>query len=392
MLAPASESRQGVQLPGPVPDVERFGPHVNIDLFADQTARQRVGVAADVDRAPGIDPGLEPSRHLQPANRQRREHGPFFMETLLSVGIASGHELLEERLIVASAGEIAAAPQHQGLVDGLLEAVVALLDVAILVGLPRLDRLTFEAIMREQSLISPGEHLGFGVAIDRGGQAIGAVSPGDSSQFPQGVLQPFAEALEALGEADGAGLPVGVGEDEVVDHVVERHAEDGDAELGHAGEVRFGEPPRLMNLSEEHLLGRPFEGAPLFDPPLQATELDVGEPSRIAALQVEEEGLGLEPRVEPQQVEEFRPDVLERVLPGPPGMWDSSLTGERVGVAVLACRLLVDFGPIGGLGQCGFGLDQLPQPPELAIGDHPFAPVSNEPKWDSLPRVRGREI
>jgi hypothetical protein len=171
----------------------------------------------------------------------------------------------------------------------------------------------------------------------------------------------------------------------VIDQVVERHAEDGDAELGHAGEVRFGEPARLMDLGEEHLLGRPFEGAPEFDPPLQGAELDVGESPREAALQVEEEGLGLEPWVEPKQFDEFGPDVLERVLPGPPGMRDSSLTGERVGVAVLARRLLVDFGPIGGLGECGFGLEQLPQPPELTIGDHPFAPVSREPKWDSLP-------
>jgi hypothetical protein len=70
MLAPASEPRQGVELPGPVPDVEGFRPNVNIHLFADQTAGQRVGVAADVDRAPGIDPGLEPASHLQPATRQ----------------------------------------------------------------------------------------------------------------------------------------------------------------------------------------------------------------------------------------------------------------------------------------------------------------------------------
>jgi hypothetical protein len=70
MLASASESRQGVQLPGPVPDVERLGPDVDVHLFADQSAGQRVDVAADMDRAPGIDPGLEPSRHLQPASRQ----------------------------------------------------------------------------------------------------------------------------------------------------------------------------------------------------------------------------------------------------------------------------------------------------------------------------------
>ena len=233
--------------------------------------------------------------------------------------------------------------------------------------------------MREQGLVSPSEHLGLRIGVDRRGQAIGAVPSGNSSQFPQGVLQPFAEALEALGEADRAGLPVGVRQHEVVDQVVERLAGDGDAEVAHVGEVTLGEPPRLVDLCEEHLLGRPFEGAPLFDPPLQATELDVGEAARVAPLQVVEEGLGLEPRVEPELLDEFGPDVLERVLPGPPGVGDSPLTGERVGVAVLACRLLVDAGLVGGLGQCVFGLDQLPQPPEQAIGDHPFAPARSVP-------------
>jgi hypothetical protein len=280
MLAPPPESRPGVELPGPVPDVESFGPDVNIDLLADQTAGQRICVAADVDRAPGIDPGLEPASHLQPTIRQGRQHGHFFTKTLLSSGIAAGHELLEEQLIVASAGEIAAASEHQGLVDGLLETVMTLLDVTILVGLPRPDRLAFEPVMFEQSLVSPSEHLGFRIVVDRGRQAIGAVSPGDSSQFPQGVLQALAEALEALGEADGARLPVGIGEHEVIDQVVERLTEDGDAEFGHAGEVALGEPPRLVDLREEDLLGRSFESPPLFDPPLQSPELDIGKTAR----------------------------------------------------------------------------------------------------------------
>ena len=385
MSAPTSEPRQGVQLPGPVPDVEGLGPDVDVDLLADQSAGQRVGVAADMDRAARIDPGFEPPGHLQPASRQRRQHGRLLMKTLPSVGVASGHELLEEQLIVASAGEIAASTKHQGLVDRLLETVMTLFDVAVLVGLSRLDRLTFKAIMRQQRLVSPSEHFRVGIVVDRGGQAIGAVTLGGSSQFPQGVLQTFAEALEALGETDGAGLPVGVSEHEVIDHVVERLAEDGDAELCHAGEIRLGETTRLVDLGEEDLLGRPFEGAPLFDPTLQATELDVRETPWKTPLQVKEEGLGLEPRVEPEHLKQFGPDVLERVLPGPPGMRDSSLTGEQVGVAVLACRLLVDLGPIGGVGERVFGLEQLPQPPELTIGDHPLAPVSKEPKWDSLP-------
>ncbi len=70
MLASPSEPGQRVDLPGAVPDVEGLGPDVDIDLLADQSAGQRVGVAADVDRAPRIDPRLEPSGHLQSASRQ----------------------------------------------------------------------------------------------------------------------------------------------------------------------------------------------------------------------------------------------------------------------------------------------------------------------------------
>jgi hypothetical protein len=159
MLAPASESRPGVKLSGPVPDLEGFGSDVNIHLFADKTAGQRIGIAADMDRAPGIDPGFEPASHLQPANRQRRQHGHFLTKTLLSSGIASGHELLEKRLVVASTGEITAPSEHQGLVDRLLETVMTLFDIAILVGLSRLDGLAFETVMREQCLVSLSKHL-----------------------------------------------------------------------------------------------------------------------------------------------------------------------------------------------------------------------------------------
>jgi hypothetical protein len=351
MLPPAPESRQDIDPTRPVPDLQGLGHDMNINLLSNQTAGERVGVAADVDRAPRVDPRLDPSGHLQAACRQRRQHGHFLEKALLSVGIAPGHELLEEQLIVASVGEIAAPPEHQGLVDGLLETVMTLLDVAILVGLPRLDRLGFEAVMGHQGLIAPGEHFRLRIGIDRRGQAIGAVPPGNPSQFPQGVLQPFAEALKALGEADRAGLPVGIRQDEVVDQMVERLAGDGDAEIGHVGEVTLGEPARLVGLCEEHLPGRSFEGTPSLDPPLQATELDVGESARVAPLQVVEQGLGLKPRVETELLNQFVPDLLERVLPGPPGVRDTPPTGGRVGVTVLACRLLVDAGLVGGLSQ-----------------------------------------
>jgi hypothetical protein len=70
ILASPSEPGQRVDLPGPVPDVEGFGSDVNIHLLADQSAGQRIRVAANMNRASRIDPRLKPSGHLQSASRQ----------------------------------------------------------------------------------------------------------------------------------------------------------------------------------------------------------------------------------------------------------------------------------------------------------------------------------
>jgi hypothetical protein len=70
ILAAPSEPRQAVDLPGAVPDVEMIDPDMHIDLFADQTTGQRVRVAADVDRAPGIDLHRDPPRHLDASRGQ----------------------------------------------------------------------------------------------------------------------------------------------------------------------------------------------------------------------------------------------------------------------------------------------------------------------------------
>ena len=94
-----------------------------------------------------------------------------------------------------------------------------------------------------------------------------------------------------------------------------------------------------VDLIEEDLLGRTLGGPPRFDLPLQGAELAVGEPAREPALEILEEGLGLEPGIELQQVAEFGPDVLERILPGPPGSWGERFTGQPLGMPVLSSRL-----------------------------------------------------
>jgi hypothetical protein len=70
MLPPAPESRQGVDPAGAVPDLKGLGHDMNLHKLSDETTWQRVGVAAYVDRAPRVDPRLDPPGHLQPPRRQ----------------------------------------------------------------------------------------------------------------------------------------------------------------------------------------------------------------------------------------------------------------------------------------------------------------------------------
>src|SRR5207302_10877245 len=98
---------------------------------------------------------------------------------------------------------------------------------------------------------------------------VGAVHGRDAAQLPHGVLEALAEALEALGETERDTLPVGVSEDEVVEHVLKRGALDGNAQAVRVGEVRSAELSGLMELGEEDLPGRPRGGPPLLDAALQ---------------------------------------------------------------------------------------------------------------------------
>jgi hypothetical protein len=256
-------------------------------------------------------------------------------------------------------------------------------------GLGCLDRLPLQPVVPQQGLI-PLVERGPGCPWRHGGrQAVGAVQQRHAAQFPQGVLQPLAEALVALGEADGAGLPVRVGQHEVVDEVVERHAGYGHVQVGAVREVTGRQPAGVMHLSEEDLLRRSVLGPPLPDVPLQRAELAVGEAAGEAALQVGEQGLGLQAGVEAEQLFEARPDVGERVGPGTPvAVHASDLRGQLAEAAVRAGGLGVEAGLGGGqfLGQ-PFAVEA-EELADLLIGDHREPPVRGS-RWCTAARRPG---
>ena len=113
-----------------------------------------------------------------------------------------GLEFAKEPFVVRSILEVAAAAEHQRLIDGSLESVMALLGVSILMGLAGVDGLSFQAVVGQEGAITLLEQITIAKVIHRGAEPIGTVHLGNSSQFPEGVLEPLAEALETLGKAD----------------------------------------------------------------------------------------------------------------------------------------------------------------------------------------------
>jgi hypothetical protein len=158
-----------------------------------------------------------------------------------------------------------------------------------------------------------------------------------AAEFPQGVLQPLAEALVALREAHRSCLPVGVGQHEMVDQVGERTPVDRHAQLRAVGEVAGGQAAGMMYLGEEDFPGRATLGPPPLQPPLQGTQLTVGEATGMTTPQVVEEGLRLESGLGLEQLLQFEPELGEGIGASPPvPVHGFDLAGKHVEPAILA--------------------------------------------------------
>jgi hypothetical protein len=255
---------------------------------------------------------------------------------------------------------------------------MALLDVAVLVGVVGLDRLAGQAIVPQQALVALRERRRpFGPRRDCRCQAIGAMQLRHATQFPQGVLQALAETLVALGEAHRARLPVRVREHEMVNQVLKGRPVDGHLQRGAMREVAGAQPPGMMQLREKHFLRRPFQGTPLFETPLQGAQLTVGETAGKPSLQIIEQGLGLQAGVKPQLFLQLGPDVGKGVGPcAVVSVHATHLTGQFAETAVLTCRLGIETGLVGGtlLGQSL--VIESSQSSHLLISDHPEPPVT----------------
>jgi hypothetical protein len=376
MFATPTQSQQFLDPLLGIPNLNTLGVLACLDPFADQPTGDRVNVALHPDGAARVHPHLQPLARFQTPWRQRSQQSCLFGKTVPATGVDLLEKLSQEGFVAGPAVEIPAATQHQSLIEGRLETIVSLLHVAVLIALACLDGLGLQPVMLHQSLVTLLEGFGaFDSWLDGGGESVRAVQFGHAAQEPQGVLHPFTEAFQALGEAHRARLPVGVSQDKVVDHVVERTAVDGHAEVGAVGEVAGGQATGMMHLGEEDLFGRSLLGTPGLAPPLQSPQETVAEAAWETPLQVGQKGLGLEFGVQSQEFFESRPDVGENIGSSQPvPIHGFDLAGKLAEQAILASGL----GIHARLGSSQFFRRALPikatELPHLRIGDHRTPP------------------
>jgi hypothetical protein len=345
----------------------------------------------DVDQAARVHAAPQPQAAVDPLGRQGPQCGPLGGGAVAAAGVPCGYQGVQEGDVLAPAGEVPAAPQPQGLIDGGLEVPVGRLVVPVLVRGPHVDPLARQPVVFEQVPI-PGLELPLRRQVaDRRREAVAAVPPGHPAECPQGVLEPVRQRLKRLRRTHRHRLPVRVRQDEVVHQVVERLALDGHGEWAHGREVGGRKIAGLVHLAEHRLPARAGRGPPGPHPPLERPPVAVVEPPGVLGLDPVEQGLGLEPGFGRQPARDRRPDVGERVRTGAirPGL--TGRAGQGAPGAVLACGLVVHARPPGGSCQRRSRVQIAEQPADLGIRDHGTPPTSRRGELAGSPRNAKRE-
>ncbi len=188
VLAPAAQPRQALDQALGVPNLDVVGVQPRLHPFPDQPAGHRVRVAADVDGAATVHPHPHALAGVEALPRQRPQQGQFLDQPRPPALVPLHEQLPQERLVRRPAGEVPAAAQHQGLVQRPLELPVALLHVAVLVRLRRVDRLAPQAVVPQQRLVAPLKGRAITAGRDGRRQGVGAMHLGNATQLGQGVL------------------------------------------------------------------------------------------------------------------------------------------------------------------------------------------------------------
>jgi len=288
-----------------------------------------------LDRAPPAHPHPLALQRLQPPRWQRTQPRLLLVQLRGAPSIPPGEQLPHKLPVGLSTSKVPATPQQQFLFHGLFEPPMALLAIAVLMAAVGVRGFGRQPVVSHQRPVFGRVLLGVAVVMHRQRHAVGAVPLGARAEFPQRILQALTQAGEALREAQRRVFPVRVGQHKVVDQVGKRLAQDGNVQIIHVRKVRATQAARLMHLAEKHFLGRPVLRLPLPHPPLHRAPPLVPVLAWVFPLQHLDQRFRLQRRRPLQQFFQTRPDLGERIGPGPPGVLRPALTRHLTAVAVL---------------------------------------------------------
>ena len=190
------------------------GVQPDLHLLADEAGGNGIGptgylsLSKGSDGAPLVHPGLVVDVFRHGSWGQGPQASYFLLQLSLDQTIASLDYLPDEVGVVVDGVEIPAAPQDEGLVDGVLETIVTLLGDAVLVALAAIDAGGPEAVVVQQGFVG-GVELSAATAahlVGGGGGIVAAHHLGDPAQDPQGGLDTLLQSQEGLAGGDLVGV------------------------------------------------------------------------------------------------------------------------------------------------------------------------------------------
>ena len=239
--------------------------------YLDGAPLAHLGLVVDVFRHRGWGQGAQAKQLL--------------LQLPLYQAIASLHHLPDEAGVVVDSVKIAAAPQDEGLVDGVLQAVVGVLGDAVFMALAGIDAGGAEAIVVQQGGVIVVKSAAAAAAQFVGGSRgiVAAHHLWNAAQGPEGILQSLLQGQEGLAGGDLSVAPSRVAEYQLEQQVGVGLSGDGHLEFAAVGEVELGLPSRRMHLGEVHLLIRPMQRPPPepaegLQSSLQGAQLGCAEP------------------------------------------------------------------------------------------------------------------
>lgn len=331
VLVPTHQPRQRVGEFVRVPDLDAVGVEPGFHPLANQSAVDRVGAAVNVDQAPRIDAATHLEATGQSLVGQGRECRDLLGEAVTPSIVANLHDPLQETHVLLAAGEVPTPPQQQRLIDGRFEVVVRRFGIAVLVRLPNIDPLSLHTVVSQKIAVASLELPRRRQVVHSRSETVAAVPPWRAPEFPHRVLEPIGECLERLRSTQAYRLPVRVGQDKVVDQMLQWLPRDRDAQRIHAGEIGRRQVAGPMHLAEDRELPRSVAGTPLPHATLKGAAVRIEVLAGVLLTEPVEESLGSELRLGHQLRFDLGPDRGERIDPS----------------AIGAGRLLADAGKRG---------------------------------------------